>query len=223
MAGLFDSIGNGLKGLFGEDYDLASRAAAAAAIGAGDYGAVARIRQQQAQAKTDAAEQKQKQALMLHAYTAAKTMGMSDDEATVIASDPGKAADFISAWRKPHDSGPEGGFREDPITGKISSMPRYDGDGNYYAPNSDATRAPERLIKGTKAIPIAPGGSVVIADSVTGRPDGGDRPMSEGTGDLRSEAIKAIQQGADPAKVLERLKSLMGGQTGSAPSGGFPY
>lgn len=46
-------------------------------------------------------------------------------------------------------------------------------------------------------------------------------PSSGGApGGLREQAIEAIRKGADPVKVLERLKQLEGGQSAS-PAGGF--
>jgi hypothetical protein len=221
--GLFNDFGKGLSGLFGEGF--ADRAAIASALLEGDGAAVAQIKARQAQAQKDQQENAIKQAAMMHVYQAAKARGLSEDDAIVMATNPDKFADVIGAWSKPHDVGPEGGFRENPMTHQIASMPRYDSDGNYYAPNNDASQAPQRLIKGTKAIPIPDGGSVKIVDSVTGRPDnyGGPSPQVQGGNDLRAAAIDAIQRGADPTKVLERLKQMQGGQSGSPSTGGFSY
>jgi hypothetical protein len=82
-----------------------------------------------------------------------------------------------------------------------------------------------------KVIPLQPGGSVVQYDPTTGQikplvmPNDGSQtsgsPAPAPGGDLRSEAIKAIQAGADPAKVLQRMMQLQGGQA-ATPSATFP-
>jgi hypothetical protein len=78
---------------------------------------------------------------------------------------------------------------------------------------------------------LTPGSSVVSVDPVTGQtstvvqPNDGSQtsgsPAPAPGGDLRSEAIKAIQAGADPAKVLQRMMQLQGGQA-ATPSATFP-
>lgn len=148
--GLFQAFGSGLKGLFGEGF--ADKAAIASALINGDGAAVAQIRAHQAASKKDANEAAMKQQVMLHAYQAAKARGLSNDDAIVIATQPDKYADVISAWSKPYDTGPEGGFRKDPLSGKTEAAPRWDGDGNLYGPNADASQAPQRLIKGLKPV-----------------------------------------------------------------------
>ena len=80
---------------------------------------------------------------------------------------------------------------------------------------------------------LAPGGSVVSVDPTTGavntvvQPNDGSQmsgspaPAPSGGTDLRAEAIKAIQAGADPQKVLQRMVQLQGGQA-ATPSATFP-
>lgn len=80
---------------------------------------------------------------------------------------------------------------------------------------------------------VAPGGMVAALDPGSNQPrviiapnDGTQMSGAPGvpqapSGDLRSEAIKAIQAGADPMKVLQRMQQLQGGQA-ATPSATFP-
>jgi hypothetical protein len=96
--GLFNLGGGG--GLFGEGF--ADRLSIAGALVNGDYGAASQIKARQAQQREMEERRKQEQELGQKAYSVAKGMGLSDDEAQLIAADPGQAAQLIgSKFKQP--------------------------------------------------------------------------------------------------------------------------
>ena len=221
--GLFDSIGKGLGGFFGPGF--ADRAAYGAAIGNEDYAGAASLRAGQERRKQDEAKARQEDQLMVTAYHAAKGLGLSDDEALTMASDPAKAADLISAWRTPHDYGPEGGSRLNPTTGTYSSAPRWGPDGQLFGPNADASQAPPQLLRGIKAFPVPQGGNVWGMDPqsgaiISGGPQGG-APTGRAPVPVRSpQELDALPPGAKYIGPDGNVRTKPGGPTPQA-SGGF--
>lgn len=223
--GLFDAVGNGIKGLFGEGFG--DRAAIAGAMIDGDYAGAARIRQSQANAKAQ-------QQGMQHAFAALKAMGMPDDQAAALASDPSVSANFIADHNKGQQYSASGGSHFDPITNKWDMAPsRHEFQGTVFdvgggAPGQQAQVTPQH--EGTQWITPQPGTTAFGVNSFSGLPMGGGEapappasPSPGGGNDLRAAAIEAIKRGADPAKVLQRMQQMMqGGQAGQPSPGGFP-
>lgn len=109
------------------------------------------------------------------AFTWAKKHGYSDEDAAALAVHPETIAAMVQANHAPQrfDSG-GGSIMQD---GRITTAPRFDSDGNIYAPSvtqpGQQFQVPQRVQSGTKAIPVQPGGQVQIHDSVTGKRLGG--------------------------------------------------
>lgn len=232
--GLFDAIGSGLKGLFGDDF--ADRAATALAIGEGDYGAIASMRARKAQAEKLREEAALARETRQRAFTAFKSMGMSDEQAITLANDPDSAAAFMADRLKGQQYGSSGGSFFDPITNQTRMAPsRHEFQGSVFdvgggAPGQKAPVTAQH--EGTQWITPQPGTTAFGVNSFSGLPRNApgvidergavpsEAPTQGANSTLREQAIDAIRRGADPVKVLERLKLLEGGQSG-APTGGF--
>lgn len=231
--GLFQTIGSGLSGLFGEGF--ADRAAMAGALINGDYGAAAQIKAMQAKRKQDEADAAIEHEGAMKAYAYFKSQGMDDNAAITLAADPKVRAQFVADKLKPQQFGAAGGSVHDPITGKDFMAPsRHEFQGTVFdvgggPAGQQAPVTPQH--EGVQWITPQPGTTAFGVNSFSGLPMGAPQapeaqappPQAPVRNDLRSQAIDAIRRGADPAQVLKRMQQLMqGGQMGSVPSGGFP-
>jgi hypothetical protein len=234
--GLLNSFGGALGGLFGEGF--ADRAAIAGALVNGDYGAASAMKARQAAIQAEKEKERQAREGMLHAYGAFKAMGMSDDQAITLASDPSVAANFVADRNKKQQYSASGGSSFDPVSNQWQMAPsRHEFQGSVFDVGgaSPGQQAPVTLQhQGVQWVTPQPGTTAFGVDSFTGLPMGGSgaapqQPApaapapSAATNDLRAQAIDAIKRGADPAKVLQRMQQLMqGGQAGSSSPAGFP-
>jgi hypothetical protein len=225
MAGLFDSIGNGLKGLFGDGF--ADRAAIAGALIEGDYGGAASIRAAQARRQLEQQKAAQQQQMQIAAYQAAKGMGMSDDQALAIAGDPSVAASFIADRMKIQQFGAAGGSTYDPATHETRMAPsRHEYQGSVFDVGGGPAGQSSPVTvqhEGTQWITPQPGTTAFGVNSFTGRPRGqSSPPMSEGKSGPKPGTVEDgyMFKGGNPADPSNWEK--VGGQSQSG-SGGFPF
>lgn len=233
MAGLFSQVGNAAKGLFSglKDGDLVNRLAAARAFSEGDYGGGAGLLADGKREKLlrdkfalEKAEAERAQAVAEEAYNALVARGIPPAEARVIADSAENRAGYLRDVNKPWETGPGGGSRFNPIDKSWIGAPRWDDDGNYYGPSMDASKEPQRIIRGTKVVPVNPGGKAVALDSVTAEVvnGGGNAPAPFKKGDRYTAEDGTVYEligddDTDPAS----WRPVTGGAT-VAPSPTFP-
>lgn len=221
--GLLNAFGNGLKGLFGEGF--ADRMAVASALADGDYASAARIRALQDESKASKAKAEQQQQTMLHAYAGLKAMGMSDDQAITLASDPSVAANFVADRNKGQQYSASGGSYYDPITGQTRMAPsRHEFQGSVFdvgggAPGQQATTTLQH--QGVQWVTPQPGTTAFGVNSFTGQPMGQDNPSGGPDATPTVEDGYAYTPGPGGRANQANWKPIGGPSPGG--SGGFPY
>lgn len=130
---------------------------------------IQRKKQFNAEAQAEAEKLARERQALDAAAAALRERGVPEPDIAALMTDPKRMAEFVSQRIGLWDTGPGGGSRYDPLTNNTRMAPRWDDDNNLYGGTSDASQVPQRLIKGTKVVPVPQGGQAVALDSVTGQ------------------------------------------------------
>jgi hypothetical protein len=210
--GLFGGLGKKLK-----DGRLLSGLQAAQATLHGDYAGAASIYANQAQRQQKTKEAQAAAEQLRQVYAAIDSdPSLSPLDRQYAKANPDAYIKVRMERFRPLDSGPGGGSRGLPgPNGEITNWqtaPRFDNDGNIYGPGTGTT-LPPLLQRGTKAVPVQPGGEVRIHDSISGRPVAVDGSVI---------GLPGAPQAPPPVLTDEDIMRLDQGGAGSPAPRTFP-
>jgi hypothetical protein len=205
---LFGNVGKGLKGLFGNGgggAGLADGMAQAQAYLAGDYGAAANIAQngQLRRLKIEQERKAQQDEAQLEATIDSDPRLNTPELKAYAKANPKAYIENLMQMFQPRQFGPGGGSLGLPdSTGHLSfqTAPRFDDNGTIYGPGN-GTSAPPILQRGTKTVPLQPGGSTDVRDAISGA-----QVMSDGSVPQIGVPPRAPMLSAPPDHVVAFLR-----------------
>lgn len=162
--GLLSGIGRKLK-----DGSLFDGFSAAQAALAGDYQGMAAAHERGDARRINRAKLEMTQNERRTVYTWAKGAGYSEEEAQALANDPNAASALIQARDKPSEFATTGGSRYDPHKNSWIRAPGRDAEGNEYGLSTDPAQAQPVTRRGSKVIPMVPGGFAKAYDALGGQ------------------------------------------------------
>lgn len=222
--GLFAPVEKGLKGLFGDGFGM--KAARAVAILNGNAAGAAAAEEAMANSASKKKAAADNQSNALHAYGYFKSLGMDDNAAFTLATDPEKAAAFVSDRLKLQQYGSSGGSSYDPISNQSRMAPsRHEFQGSVYdvGGGAEGQKAPvTSQHEGTQWITPQPGAQAFPVNSFTGLEYPSQASPTRPPVPVRSAIeMEALPEGTRFIAPDGKIKIKTGGQTPRA-SDGFP-